>query len=499
MNEKELRAYQPQPVDASAVKHIHLIGVAGTGMGTLAGMLKKAGYQVTGSDQAVYPPMSDQLKTWGIETMEGFRAEHLKPRPDLVIVGNACRPSNPEAQAAIRSGIPCTSMPRAIHDLFLKERDVVVVAGTHGKTTTTTMVGWLLQSAGLEPGVLVGGISANFEGSFQLPKDKYFVIEGDEYDSALFDKVPKFVHYAPKYAILTSVEFDHADIYPDIHAVQQAFLRLMEIVPGDGTLWVSGHYPRALEVAEKTQASVLTYGLSPRFDLHAENLQWNEEGIAFNLFLKDRSVGRFFLPMFGEFNVLNAVAAIGVALQLDIPVPQIQEALTTFRGIKRRQEIYARIHKLVLIDDFAHHPTAIQGTTEAIRKQFPKPRRLWGVFEPRSNTARRHFFQELLPQSFDACDRVVLCEPFHSDKMAEDEKLNMDKVLAILKEKEIDAVVCPHAQAIAAYITAKARPDDVIVVMSNGGFGGLLPMLRDSLKARFSPAPVVFSSETENE
>lgn len=490
MNEKELRAYQPQPVDASKVEHVHLIGVAGTGMGTLAGMLKKAGYLVTGSDKGIYPPMSEQLEIWGIETMEGFRAEHLQSNPDLVIVGNACKPSNPEAHAAIASGIPCTSMPRAVHDFFLKDRDVVVVAGTHGKTTTTTLTGWLLESAGLDPGVLVGGVSANFDGSFQLPQGKHFVIEGDEYDSALFDKVPKFVHYAPKYAVLTSVEFDHADIYPDIDAVKAAFLSLMDKVPEDGALWVCGHYPLALEVAESAKAKTLTYGLSPRFDLHAENITWGEDGVAFNLFLHDRSVGRFELPMFGDFNVLNALAAIGVALHLDIPVPKIQEGVATFKGIRRRQDIYATIGKMVVIDDFAHHPTAIKGTTEAVRKRYQK-RRIWGVFEPRSNTARRNFFQDELPKCFEACDRVVLSEPFHSDKMATDERLNVEKVIAELEAMGKDAKVCPHADAIASLITSKARPDDVIVVMSNGGFGGLLPKLRKGLEERFKAPPLV--------
>lgn len=490
MNEKEMRAYRPEAVEKSRVRHVHLIGVAGTGMGTLAGMLKQAGYRVSGSDQDIYPPMSTQLDTWGIETMEGFRAEHLQPRPDLVIVGNACKPSNPEVQAAMTSGIPCTSMPRAVHDFFLRDKDVIVVAGTHGKTTTTTLTGWLLESAGLHPGVLIGGVSSNFRGSYQLPQGRHFVIEGDEYDSALFDKVPKFVHYAPKYAILTSVEFDHADIYDNIEAVEQAFLQLMRILPAHGKLWVCGHYERAVQVAKASPASVLTYGLSPRFDLHAENVTWKEEGVAFNLFLHGRSVGRFQLPMFGEYNVLNAMAAIGVALELEIPVADIQRGISSFQGIRRRQDVYATIGDIVLIDDFAHHPTAIRETTRAIRKRYEK-RRIWGVFEPRSNTARRHFFQNDLPEAFAACDRVVLCEPFHSDQMSVSERLDVQKVAADLKAKGIETQVSPHADAIAAYITAKARPDDVIIVMSNGGFGGLLPTLSKALQARFAQSPVI--------
>jgi UDP-N-acetylmuramate: L-alanyl-gamma-D-glutamyl-meso-diaminopimelate ligase len=322
------------------------------------------------------------------------------------------------------------------------------------------------------------------------------VIEGDEYDSALFDKVPKFVHYAPHYAILTSVEFDHADIYNDIEAVEQAFTQLMRILPADGKLWVCGHDERPVRVAKSTSAKTLLYGLSPRFDLHAENITWQEEGVAFNVFLHGRSVGRFMLPMFGEYNVLNAVAAIGVALELDIPVAEIQRGLAAFRGIRRRQDIYATVGDLVLIDDFAHHPTAIRETTRAIRQRFAN-RRIWGVFEPRSNTARRHFFQQDLPEAFAACDRVVLCEPFHSDQMAAHERLDVYKVAEALEQKNVYTKICPHADAIAAFITVKARPDDVIVVMSNGGFGGLLPKLSQALQERFLHTPVMLD-EMEN-
>lgn len=484
MNEAELRAYQPEPVDASTIQHIHLIAVAGTGMGTLAGMLKQAGYHVTGSDQGIYPPMSDQLATWGIETKEGFRESNLEPRPDLVIVGNACRPSNPEVQAAMQAGIPCTSMPRAVHDFFLKDRDVVVLAGTHGKTTTTALTGWLLTQAQLEPGVLVGGVCANFDGSFRLPTAKHFVIEGDEYDSALFDKVPKFVHYAPHIAVLTSVEFDHADIYPNIDAIKTAFNKLMGRLPKDGHLLVCGDYPLAVEVSKNTHAGVLTYGLSPTYDVCGENIQWSEEGVSFNMVFKGRMVGRFRLPMFGEFNVLNAVAAIGVALLLDVPVDVIQEGLLTFKGIKRRQEIVAEIGDIIVIDDFAHHPTAIRVTTEAIRKRYAE-RRVWGIFEPRSNTARRNHFQDLLPTSFDACDQVVLGWPYGNDKLAEDERLDMKQLIADIQARGPSAVAFSSAEGVQGYLTAKARPDDVFVIMSNGSFDGLIPNLIESLRARF--------------
>jgi UDP-N-acetylmuramate: L-alanyl-gamma-D-glutamyl-meso-diaminopimelate ligase len=485
MNEEALRAYQPEPVDASSIEHVHLIAVAGTGMGTLAGMLKKAGYRVSGSDQGIYPPMSTQLDAWGIKTKEGFRAANLEPRPDLVIVGNACRPSNPEVQAAIEMGIPCTSMPRAVHDFFLKDRDVVVVAGTHGKTTTTALSGWVLESCGLQPGVLVGGVCTNFDGSFRLPQARHFVIEGDEYDSALFDKVPKFTHYAPHVGILTSVEFDHADIYDDFEAVKQAFRRLPELIPADGLLLVCGDYPAAVAIAEKASAPVMTYGLSSAYDLYGENLEWSEEGVSFDIVRRGESVGRFLLPMFGEYNVTNAIAAIGVALHLGQSPEAIQEGLRSFKGIRRRQDIAAEVGDIIVIDDFAHHPTAIKATTEAIRKRFAN-RRIWGIFEPRSNTARRNHFQEQLPTSFDACDQAVLGWPYRNDKLDPTERLDMPAVIETIQSRGVDAVAFHTTEDIRAYLTARARPDDVFVIMSNGSFDGLIPNLIASLRARFA-------------
>ncbi|HAA55895.1 MAG TPA: hypothetical protein DCE42_14120 [Myxococcales bacterium] len=484
INEAELRAYSPKQVRPETIKHIHFIGVAGTGMGTLAGMLKTSGYRVTGSDQGIYPPMSDQLKAWEIETMTGFDPKHLNPAPDLVIVGNACRPSNPEVQYAVEQGIPCTSMPRAIHDFFLADRHSIVIAGTHGKTTTTALTGWLLESAGLKPGVFIGGVSKNFNGSFRLPEGKYFVIEGDEYDSALFDKVPKFIHYAPTYAVLTSVEFDHADIYDNIDQVKAAFLELMKRLTKDGQLWVCNDYPHGLDVAKTTKAPVTTYAASGMPELRATNIRLSEEHVAFDVYKNERKVANFRSPMFGQYNVANALAAIGVALALDISPEEIQKGLDTFEGIKRRQEIYARVGELIVIDDFAHHPTAIKVTSAAIRERFPN-RRIWGIFEPRSNTARRNYFQELLPKSFDASDRVLLGWPFHFDKMEEEERLDIHKVIQDLKDQGKDAVAFPEVDQIVDYVTAKARPNDVILIMSNGGFGGIHRKITEALATRF--------------
>jgi UDP-N-acetylmuramate: L-alanyl-gamma-D-glutamyl-meso-diaminopimelate ligase len=392
-------------------------------------------------------------------------------------------------------------MPQAVYDFFLKDREVIAVTGTHGKTTTTSMLAWLLQAANLQPGLLVGGVSLNFNGSYQLPGGRFFVIEGDEYDSALFDKVPKFTHYHPRYAILSSLEFDHADIYPNLKAVKKAFRKLIEILPPDGHLWVCGHYPHALEVAQPSHTPSLTYGLQPTFDLYADNLTWTDQGVNFNLFLKQRSVGRFLLPMFGEFNVLNAIAAIGVALHLDIPVTTIQSALPEFRGVRRRQEIVANIDDILIIDDFAHHPTAIQATTQSIRQRFPQ-RRIWGIFEPRSNTARRRHFQDQLPLAFDACDRVVLCQPYIDKSLPPDQRLDVHKVIEDI-QKRTDSnklplvTACPHADAIASFLTAKARPKDIFVIMSNGGFDQLIPKLKAALTLRFQQSPLVFGREED--
>jgi UDP-N-acetylmuramate: L-alanyl-gamma-D-glutamyl-meso-diaminopimelate ligase len=497
IQEDALRAYQPQPIQPSKIRHVHLIGVGGTGMGTLAGMLKEAGYEVTGSDLAIYPPMSDQLAAWKIKTLSGFQASHLQPRPDLVIVGNACRPSNPEVQAAMQEGIPCTSMPRAIHDFFLAQRDVVVVAGTHGKTTTTALTGWLLDSAKRQPGVLVGGVCANFNGSYRLPQAKDFVIEGDEYDSALFDKVPKFIHYNPKRVILTSVEFDHADIYKDIDAVKAAFRLLMHRLPKDGKLFVCKDYPLALEVAKETQAPLFTYSAETQADLFAKEIKITEAGVRFTLCNDQGEIAPFLLPLFGRFNVANAVAAIGVALDLGLSTQQIQEGLSTFRGIRRRQEIVAQIGDLLLIDDFAHHPTAIRVTTQAIRERFPK-RRIWGIFEPRSNTARRNIFQDDLPRSFDACDIALFGWPYLYDKTPAEERLDIEKVVEDLKHRGTRAIAFPEVDQIVSYVNAKARPNDVIVVMSNGGFGGIHQKLQQALQQRFEEGTLLDQGDDES-
>ncbi len=487
MNEAALRAYQPKPVDPQKIHHIHFIAVAGTGMGTLAGMLKESGYHVTGSDLDMYPPMSDQLQAWNIPVKKGFQPENLDPRPDLVIVGNAVRPSNPEFQAAIERKIPCTSMPRAIHDFFLKDREVVVIAGTHGKTTTTALTGWLLEYAGLKPGILVGGVSANFNGSYRLPspESRYFVIEGDEYDSALFDKVPKFVHYAPKYVVLTSVEFDHADIYDNINEVKAAFQRLMQKLNPEGHLWVSGDYELALSISRIAKTHREIYGTSPQYDFYADGIQTSKDGVSFELFRKEESLGQFLLPMFGRYNVSNAVAAIGVALKLGVSLDKIREGLASFKGIRRRQEIVGTVGDIVVIDDFAHHPTAIEVTSQGIRERYPD-RRIWGIFEPRSNTARRNFFQEQLPKSFQYCDQIVLAWPFQYDKMGAAERLDIHKVIEDLKKLDKEAIAFPSVDQIVAYVTAKARPDDVFLIMSNGGFENIHQKLLDTLSTRFA-------------
>ncbi|MEM1009593.1 MAG: Mur ligase family protein, partial [Myxococcota bacterium] len=390
--------------------------------------------------------MSTQLQAWNIEYNESFQAEHLEPQPDLVIVGNACKPSNPEAQTALTSNIPCTSMPQAIHDFFLKTRQNIVVCGTHGKTTTTALIGHLLtHTQAQKPGLLVGGVCPNFNGSFQIPESDVFVIEGDEYDSALFDKVPKFTHYNPTYAVLTSIEFDHADIYDDIDQITNAFERLMPLVPTQGRLWVCQDYPLALEVAKACKAPVKTYSASTQANVFATEIEVREEGIQFKVHTQSGEWGKLNSPLFGRYNLANTLAAVGIALDFGLSLEQIQAGLSSFEGIRRRQEIIAQFGDLLLFDDFAHHPTAIRVTTQAIRERFPQ-RRIWGIFEPRSNTARRNFFQNDLPKSFDACDIVVFGWPYAYEKTPEDQRLDIEQVVSDLQGRGKRAAAFPHIE-----------------------------------------------------
>src|SRR6478672_10673489 len=386
-------------------KHVHLIGICGTAMASLAGMLAERGFQVTGSDAAAYPPMSDFLKSLGIPVSQPFAAENLSPAPDLVVVGNAMSRGNVELEHVLDQRIPFCSMPQLLHDEFLKGKEVIVVAGTHGKTTTTSMLSWIFEHAGLNPSFLIGGIAENFGRSFQLKDGKHFIIEGDEYDTAFFDKGPKFLHYFPDAVILTSVEFDHADIYADLDAVKLAFKRLVNLVPRKGKIIAYDANHNVDECIARALCPVEKYGMKEDSFWRITNLQFEPGRTTWTVLRDGKEPVNFEFALAGEFNVLNATAAAAMAANHGIDPPQIVDALKSFKSVKRRLEIKAEIDGITIIDDFAHHPTAIAATLGALRVRYPQAR-LWAIFEPRSNTLRRKVLQKELVSSLAVADEI---------------------------------------------------------------------------------------------
>ncbi len=475
-------------------RHVHFIAVAGTGMGSLAGLLKAGGLEVTGSDENVYPPMSTELERRGIAVQTGFRPENvLARRPDLVVIGNAVRPSNPEARAAIDAGIPYRSFPDALFEIAMAGKHPVVVAGTHGKTTTTSLVAHLLAATGRDPSLLVGGIAANFGGSFRLGEGPHFVVEGDEYDTAFFDKTPKFLHYGARTLLLTSVEFDHADIYRDLDHVKEAFRTLVSQLPESGTLVAATAHEGVRDVVEKAPCEVVPYRAGPAEGpgVAAEPLAIEPEGIRFRLLLDGREATKAFLPMHGRHNLENAAGALAVVTRLGVPLAEAVAALPDFRGVKRRQEVRGEVHGITVIDDFAHHPTAVRETVAGLRARHPR-RRLVSVFEPRTNTSRRRIFQAEYARAFDGSDRVIVSRvadaPIYSATGEVTERFSADELVADLRARGLDALALDGPDAIVAHLAAASKPGDVLLVMSNGAFGGIWEKLLAQLGPAASPA-----------
>ena len=472
--------------DWGDVRHVHVLGVCGTGMGTFAGLLRERGYIVSGSDHGAYPPMSTSLAAWGVDVHEGYDERNLEPTPDLVVVGNVIRRANPEATAVRRRGIRHTSFPEAFGSLFLADRRPVVVAGTHGKTSTTALLAWLLHDAGERPGFLVGGIPRNFPRSFAAGAPPWFVVEGDEYDTAYFDKGPKFLHYRPFHAILTSVEFDHADIFADVAAVSRAFERFVALVPPEGTLTVCGHEERAVSIARGARATVETYGLDPTFDWSAAEVEGGPEGTRFALRRGRDVIGRFASPLAGRHNLLNTVAALAVALREGLPAAPLAAALSRFEGVRKRQEVRGVEDGVTVIDDFAHHPTAVRETVSALRQRYPHAR-LWAVYHPESNTARRRVFQAEYGCAFDDADVAVVARAFvKNDRLAPEERIDLPALVATLRARGREAYGDLPPDDIVALLARETRPGDVVLAMSGRDFDGLHDKLLAALKARTS-------------
>lgn len=474
-----------KPVSKISLKpgaHVHMIGICGTAMASLAGLLKDRGFKVTGSDQNVYPPMSTQLKKIGITIMEGYKRENLRVRPDLVIVGNVISRTHEEAQALLESDIPFASLPQAMGELVIANRHSVVVSGTHGKTTTTSLCAWILDQLGTKPGFMIGGIPKNFDLSYRVPEGDWFAIEGDEYDTAFFDKVPKFIHYRPRSVILTSVEFDHADIYRDLEHVKQAFLQLLRLIPDGGLLVTSAEDENIADLLSRERAHltaggrrVVTFGLT-RGDYRAARVQATDSGVSFEVHRAGRPMAMIRSQLIGDYNVKNALAAFALMENLGFAPDRIASAIESFRGVKRRQEIIGRPSDITIIEDFAHHPTAVKQTIETVQSRYPRSR-VFSVFEPRSATSRRSVFQNEYADALGVGHAVLMPPPFNQSSIPEDQRFSSDRLIADLRARGVDAMLCASVDDIVAQLKAKARPGDVILIMSNGGFGGIYEKL----------------------
>jgi UDP-N-acetylmuramate: L-alanyl-gamma-D-glutamyl-meso-diaminopimelate ligase len=470
-------------------KHIHLIGICGTAMASLAGMLKQRGFRVTGSDAAAYPPMSDFLEELGIPVAQPFDARNLDPVPDLVVVGNAISRGNVELERILDQRIPFSSLPQLLHDEFLRGREVLVVAGTHGKTTTTSMLAWIFHTAGIQPSFLIGGIAENFGSSFHLGQGKHFILEGDEYDTAFFDKGPKFLHYFPDAIILTSVEFDHADIYKDLDAVETAFKRLVNLIPRRGRIIAfDGATGDASESASlqrclsKAFSPVERYGSGATADWKITNLKIEAGKTSWTVLHENRPWSDFEFPLAGEYNVWNATAAAAMASAYGISKEEISASLKTFKSVKRRLEVKAHVNGITIIDDFAHHPTAIAGTLKALRARYAGAR-LWAILEPRSNTLRRRILQADLARSLAVADEIIVAGVFRSEAVPENERLELPELATDIQNHGRRARLIANADEIVETIAPEMRSGDVVAILSNGGFGGIYEKLPARLRA----------------
>ncbi len=464
-----------------AKAHIHLIGICGSAMASLAGMLLTRGYRVTGADASVCPPMSDLLRGLGVEVRQPYAEANLSPPPDLVIVGNAISRGNPELELVLDRRIPMRSMAETLEREFLAGRESLVVAGTHGKTTTTSMLAWIYETAarrrpGFAPSFLIGGVAENFGVSFQVRDRGPFILEGDEYDTAFFDKGPKFLHYFPQALILTHVEFDHADIYRDLDAVKTAFKRLVNLVPRSGRIVAFDGAANVGECVARAFCPVERYGFAAGSHWRLSDFRQTAGESSWTIHREERDWLRVTMPLAGEHNALNATAAAALAAGQGVDAEAIAEALAGFRSVKRRLEVKAQVRGVTVIDDFAHHPTAIRETLRALRAAYPG-RRLWAVLEPRSNTLRRNIFERELVESLALADKIILADVFKQEAIPADERMHPEHVAAALRRSGRDAALLGSAEAIVRELGARVQSGDVVAILSNGGFDGIYETL----------------------
>ena len=479
------------------VRRVYLIGICGTAMASLAGMLQQRGYEVTGSDEHVYPPMSTYLQSLRIPVLEGYTKEHLVTfRPDVVVIGNAAASTQAEAAATVEMDLPYISMPEAIYNLFIEGKHSIVITGTHGKTTTTSLMAWILEAAGRDPSMVVGGIPLNFNHNFKLGKGQDFVIEGDEYNTAFFDKGPKFLHYHANTLVVNNIEFDHADIYADLDAIIRAFRTAIEqVAPGDAII-ANGDDANVRPLRSSAKARWITFGAEKKDDIYATDIEFAPETTSFTAWWEGKEWFRFMTTLSGRHNVLNALACCAVGRLRGCAAEEIQKGLETFRGIKRRMEVRGVERGVTVIDDFAHHPTAIATTLNGARKRYPG-RRIWALFEPRSISSGRKEFESGYIDAFHEADRVVIGPIFHKQRYQERYGLDhMMSVPAIIERLNADGIQTDQiddTDAIADRVAREAGENDVVVVMSSGAFGGvhekILDRLRSPVAGRRSQGP----------
>lgn len=462
----------------------YFLGIAGTAMASLAVLLKMKGHEVWGTDQAIYPPMSDFLRKHEIQVNEGYDKKHLRQPLDEVVIGNSLSRGNSEIEEILNQRIPFTSLPRLIHDEFIKKHHSIVVTGTHGKTSTTALLSWIFEVAGLSPTFLIGGVANNFSSSIKLGNGKHFIIEGDEYDSAFFDKRPKFLHYFPRHLIINNIEFDHADIYPDLETIKGEFKKLLRLIPADGLVVANGNDDAVHEVCKGKYSRLQLFGDNPDLDWTYRNVRTNGLKTKFELMYQGKTIDNFHISQPGEHQVQNAVAAIAVARDVGIEWQNIKEALGSFKGVKRRLEFWGKLNGALVFDDFAHHPTAVRKTLQVLRQVFPD-RRIAALFEPRTNTTVQNFFQEELTQALSLADSVLIAPLHRPERIPFEKRLSIPKIVRNLRQKNISANELDSCSQIPKLLPEVLSEKDVLVLMTNGSLEGYY----STVKSMIQPYP----------
>ena len=461
------------------MKKVHLIGVCGTAIATVSVLLKQRGIEITGSDRAAYPPMSEILSEAGIVPVAGYRKENIPENVDVVVIENSVSRGNPEVEYVLEKGFRYCSLPELVRNIFLWERHSIVVAGTHGKTTTSFMIAWVLSETGLDPSFLIGGVSRNFNVSGKLGLGKFFIVEGDEYDSAFFDKTAKFLKYLPRAVVINGIEFDHGDIYKDVEEISVAFRRLVNLIPRTGRLLLSADDQRVLDLRKYSDCTVETFGFAEDADWYPENIRYGNYSTKFHLRRRGEILGEVELPLLGDFNVRNGLAALAVADHAGAALEGSIDALKSFEGVKRRLEVRGIIAGVTVYDDFAHHPTAVRETLNGLRLSSNSGR-IWAVFEPRSATSCRRIFQDDFVESFQVADKVIISDVYRSS-LADEERLSEDQLVSSLCELGTDAYHISGVSAIIELLMQEVKKGDRVVIMSNGDFGDIHNLLIDRL------------------